>query len=69
MIREAIANYINARANYIKSKAEDEKPCSHKWKLLDESSWNDRLNTGFKWKEYTYFCDKCGESKKFSTKQ
>ena len=67
MIREAIANYIQSKADYIKSKIENEKLCNHNWKLINESNWGKLDNPKYTWREYIYFCNKCGECKKIST--
>ena len=67
MIREAIANYIKTKTDYIKSKIENEKLCRHNWKLINESSWKKTFSSGYTWREYIYFCNKCGECKKIST--
>lgn len=64
MIREAIANYLNARAELIRSK----KPCEHHYELICEVDAAYGFNPNFHWKEYTYFCDKCGSSKVVSTR-
>lgn len=60
MIREAIANYINAKALAVKG-------CEHDWEKLFERTMTSRINPGNEWEEFTYRCKKCCVSKIIST--
>ena len=52
-MKEAIINYINARAEKVR-------PCKHNWELLNKREMENRFNK-YTWTEWTYRCEKCGE--------
>lgn len=54
MIKKAIANYINARAEKIR-------PCEHDWELLTKGNFSNGMsNVNYSWTEWVYRCKKCG---------
>lgn len=61
MIKEAIANYINARAERIK-------PCNHVWEKMMEIRAYSELNPGNEWHEFVYRCKNCGKINKFDSR-
>lgn len=54
MLKKAIANYINAKAEKIK-------PCNHEWELMEKSLVTSRYNENLKWHKWTYRCKKCNK--------
>ena len=65
MIKEAIANYINARTDYAREKINNIKKCKHNWVVLERSKSFLKTNPDYKWTKWTYFCNKCCKYKIF----
>jgi hypothetical protein len=54
MIKEAIANYINAKSERIR-------PCQHDWELIHRAEKSYHINPLNGFTEWTYRCKKCGK--------
>lgn len=59
-MKDAIANYINARAERLK-------PCVHNWEVISNKNISNKYNPDYSWYEIHYRCAKCCEHKKIST--
>jgi hypothetical protein len=66
-IINAIVKYIDAKTKYVQCKIEAQKPCKHKWNLLNTRNMCSSLNANNTWLEHTYICKKCMKSKHVST--
>lgn len=61
----AIANYINRKAELVRSFRQ----CGHDWSVVSEAHAFTKENPDYKWKEITYVCRKCRDVRHVNTKQ